>query len=419
MLYNHLHFRAVGITAIGILCGILLLLIGAATNESTVSAQNNGGIVETEGQLLNVREGPRSDYVILYQLEDQSAVEILGVDSTGDWYEIYPIDESYDTGWAFADYIRQPDEDSSSSTEPVDTDTSVDFKSLPREERAATVTARLNLAATEVAAIIATATAASEQMAIATVTAQANIAATEVAGISVTTEANAEPTPTPESAEATQPSDSDTSDSELSTDATAEAQSDLAATVVARAQIAKTEVASILSTATAEAEMQEEPTAEPTATPMPTPEPTLAEDSAESDSAESRAAAATTAERMNIYSGPGTHYTVLATVAADTIFDIVALDAKGRWYQVQSEGMAELAWVYSGLVNATGDLDALPRILETIPTRIPQVTPTQVVVADPNIPPTPTVRPLMEASDPATFEIASGQVQIVEFFGFW
>jgi len=139
----------------------------------------------------------------------------------------------------------------------------------------------------------------------------------------------------------------------------------------------------------------------------------------ESDSAESRAAAATTAERMNIYSGPGTHYTVLATVAADTIFDIVALDAKGRWYQVQSEGMAELAWVYSGLVNATGDLDALPRILETIPTRIPQVTPTQVVVADPNIPPTPTVRPLMEASDPATFEIASGQVQIVEFFGFW
>ena len=33
--------------------------------------------------------------------------------------------------------------------------------------------------------------------------------------------------------------------------------------------------------------------------------------------------------------------------------------------------------------------------------------------------PTPTLRVVMQATDPTTFEIASGQPQLVDFFAFW
>jgi len=49
----------------------------------------------------------------------------------------------------------------------------------------------------------------------------------------------------------------------------------------------------------------------------------------------------------------------------------------------------------------------------------PQATPTtEITFENPTaLPPTP--RPGLEASDPASFVQASGQVQLVEFFAFW
>lgn len=574
-----------------LLCGLLLLLVSVAFNQSDVRAQTLG-IVETDGELLNVREGPSSDYGIRYQLDDQSYVQILGLDSTGTWYEIRFDDESGRGGWVFASYIYQFPESALDTSENTSENISEDSieegiedsapieeaSTLSREEVMVTVTARAELAATEIAKILGTATAASLATSIAaadevvldvTVTARAEIAATEIAKIHARSTASAveaaagsdEATPT--AIPTTEPTEEPDVVAQSDAEATAEAKNIRAATMVARAQIASTEIAKIHATATASAAVAisvEESEPEPTMTPVPiaveneaiesdvdasaadgegadgesveeasteaapaeetpaeeTPAEEASNDAAESesdgsvdggegmeDAASAEApeeeipaaeapteeapteevpvgedanepvepesdqstddntssedtlseeaptetaiigttpandtpaedssmdepsadgvSAVTKVERMNVYSGPGTHYTLLATVTAGATFDVMALDATSLWYQVEVEGMAELAWAYSGLVETSGDLGSLPQILETIPTRVPQATPTptQMAAADPNVLPTPTLRPMMEASDPTTFEVASGQYQVVEFFGFW
>jgi len=60
-----------------------------------------------------------------------------------------------------------------------------------------------------------------------------------------------------------------------------------------------------------------------------------------------------------------------------------------------------------------------------VSTVTPTATPTVVAftatptAVEPVVEPTPTVRVVMIASDPTTFELAAGQPQLVEFFTFW
>ncbi|MGH2625724.1 MAG: hypothetical protein ACRDHY_03630 [Anaerolineales bacterium] len=49
----------------------------------------------------------------------------------------------------------------------------------------------------------------------------------------------------------------------------------------------------------------------------------------------------------------------------------------------------------------------------------PSQEPSPEVVLPPTVGPTPTVRPGMEATDPTTVVLASGDPTLVEFFAFW
>ncbi|RME54240.1 MAG: DUF5107 domain-containing protein, partial [Caldilineae bacterium] len=58
---------------------------------------------------------------------------------------------------------------------------------------------------------------------------------------------------------------------------------------------------------------------------------------------------------MNLRSGPGTHYPIVATAQPGETFPIMGVNAKGDWWQIERAG--ELLWVYAPFVeaeNATG-----------------------------------------------------------------
>lgn len=59
----------------------------------------------------------------------------------------------------------------------------------------------------------------------------------------------------------------------------------------------------------------------------------------------------------------------------------------------------------------------VPALIE--PTAAPTEKPSPVPALPPTAGPTPTVRPGMEATDPTTVVLASGEPTLVEFFAFW
>jgi hypothetical protein len=69
-------------------------------------------------------------------------------------------------------------------------------------------------------------------------------------------------------------------------------------------------------------------------------------------------------DRMNVRAGPGTGYAVVATVERGSALEILALGPAGEWYQVTVPDLEEPAYVFAGLTDAAGTLDALPQLTQ-------------------------------------------------------
>jgi len=70
----------------------------------------------------------------------------------------------------------------------------------------------------------------------------------------------------------------------------------------------------------------------------------------------------TTPPRINIRRGPGTNYSVAASVAAGTALEILALNPAGDWYQVRLTGQEEAVWVYTSLTRTAGPVETVKRL---------------------------------------------------------
>ncbi len=74
--------------------------------------------------------------------------------------------------------------------------------------------------------------------------------------------------------------------------------------------------------------------------------------------------ATTTPARMNVRSGPGTNYPVVASAAAGTQYEIIGLNPARDWYQVRVPNRAEPAWIFASLATVSGDLTSVPQLAE-------------------------------------------------------
>lgn len=129
------------------------------------------------------------------------------------------------------------------------------------------------------------------------------------------------------------------------------------------------------------------PTAEPTATPTDTPQPTVAPTS----TAVAQPQASTTSA-INVRSGPGTVYPVVAQLQPGRPVDILGRDAAGTWWQVQL-GNGDQGWVAESVVDETGSVDevAVAANIPAAPTQAPRPTAASVAVqpTQPSAPPQP------------------------------
>ena len=113
------------------------------------------------------------------------------------------------------------------------------------------------------------------------------------------------------------------------------------------------------------------PTTEPTDTPEPeTPTPTPGP-------------SVRTSGAVNVRSGPGTAYPIIASLLAGTSAPILSKNPGGAWWQVQLENGLE-GWVFANIVGTEGDVGSIT-VAANIPT--PAATPT------PSTPPTATPAP--------------------------
>jgi len=94
-------------------------------------------------------------------------------------------------------------------------------------------------------------------------------------------------------------------------------------------------------------------TPEPTATSTDTPEPTATP----TDTPVPAPRAVAESQGLNVRSGPGTLYPVVAEMRQGDEADILARNDDGSWWQVTLADGTE-GWVIGRLVNASGDLDA-------------------------------------------------------------
>ena len=71
--------------------------------------------------------------------------------------------------------------------------------------------------------------------------------------------------------------------------------------------------------------------------------------------------AITLPEIMNVRSGPGLEYEVVATVAAGTQARIIGIGAQDDWYQVEIDGVEGPVWIYQDLTTLSGSLVGVRR----------------------------------------------------------
>lgn len=74
--------------------------------------------------------------------------------------------------------------------------------------------------------------------------------------------------------------------------------------------------------------------------------------------------ATTTPARMNVRSGPGTNYPVVASAQAGAQFEIIGLNPARDWLQVRLPDRAEPAWIFASLTTVSGDLTSVPQLAE-------------------------------------------------------
>jgi hypothetical protein len=117
-------------------------------------------------------------------------------------------------------------------------------------------------------------------------------------------------------------------------------------------------------------------------------------------------------DQINVRSGPSTNYDVVGVLIIGQVVPALGRSAGGDWVQIEYPGVAGgNAWVYSPLVNVSGNLP----IIEPPPTPTPQTTPTidptlaaQFIVEIPPTrlptftPPPPLLIPTYEVSEIST-----------------
>jgi len=136
--------------------------------------------------------------------------------------------------------------------------------------------------------------------------------------------------------------------------------------------------------------VQDAPTDTPTSTASDTP-------AAPSATPTLRAAVALAQREITVRSGPSQQYPEIGTLPANEEVPIIGISEDGNWYQVQWAADSA-GWVTSStaLVNAAGDLSAVP--IAQAPTNTPTWTPTVTETATP----TPTLTPTDTATATAT-----------------
>lgn len=71
---------------------------------------------------------------------------------------------------------------------------------------------------------------------------------------------------------------------------------------------------------------------------------------------------------LNVRSGPGMNYPVLAVVPQRQIFPVVARDPTGRWFEICCPvAGGRSGWVYAAAVNVIGDVDLVARVPTSTP----------------------------------------------------
>ena len=68
---------------------------------------------------------------------------------------------------------------------------------------------------------------------------------------------------------------------------------------------------------------------------------------------------------LNVRAGPGTEYPVVSSLTAGTSVKITGVGPQDQWYQVQVEGLAELAWIFRDLTETVGSLNGVKRFAES------------------------------------------------------
>ncbi len=79
---------------------------------------------------------------------------------------------------------------------------------------------------------------------------------------------------------------------------------------------------------------------------------------------EGAAVATTTPARMNVRSGPGTNYPVVASAPAGSRYEIIGLNPARDWYQIRVSNRQEPAWIFADLTTLSGSLDNVPQLAE-------------------------------------------------------
>jgi uncharacterized protein YraI len=79
-------------------------------------------------------------------------------------------------------------------------------------------------------------------------------------------------------------------------------------------------------------------------------------------SASSEPTAVVVPARMNVRGGPGTNHPVVGSAARNQRLAITGVNQAGDWYQVQAPGVSGQAWIFSGLVVTSGNLDGVTRL---------------------------------------------------------
>ena len=72
--------------------------------------------------------------------------------------------------------------------------------------------------------------------------------------------------------------------------------------------------------------------------------------------------AVTQPQSMNARLGPGLAYDVITTLPQGTRANIIGVDPRGEWYQVELTGLDIPVWIYQSLVNVEGSLANVPTV---------------------------------------------------------